>query len=132
MLPPNGLNPHPQYHPLLPLFGTALGEWNFWINFFVSIGFLVGFVWGVLKVVEKTRRWLKRRHTQEVAAEVTQTLDPVINSLVKAAVSELLPNGGGSIKDAINRIEKRQDVADRTLVELDTKVDVVISLLQKP
>lgn len=36
--------------------------------------------------------------------------------------SELRPNGGGSIKDQVNRLEKRHD-------ELDSKVDRIVEIL---
>jgi hypothetical protein len=49
--------------------------------------------------------------------------------LVKHYLSELKPNGGSSIKDAIDRITIRQDEADIHRSKMDVKLDKMYDLL---
>lgn len=57
----------------------------------------------IIGVVAGMIRWLVKHYLQEMKAE-------------------LKPNGGGSIKDQVNRLEKRHD-------ELDKKVDRIMEIL---
>lgn len=43
--------------------------------------------------------------------------------------SEFKPNGGGSLKDQVNRLEKRHEDLDTKVLSLDTKVDKIIAFL---
>lgn len=42
---------------------------------------------------------------------------------IKAVKKEVLPNGGASLRDAINRVEDRQDVAAAALLKQAGKLD---------
>lgn len=42
---------------------------------------------------------------------------------------ELKPNGGGSIKDQVNRLEKRMDEADIKRTEMHKKIDNLYTLM---
>ena len=57
----------------------------------------------IIGVVAGMIRWLVKHYLDEMKAE-------------------LKPNGGGSIKDQVNRLEKRHD-------ELDSKVDRIMEIL---
>lgn len=135
-----GLNPPHQYQVLTHAIGrlteahsaSHLAVFNFWIQLSVGVALLIGAIWGALKFVDGLRRWWHRRHTLEVAEEVKQTLDPTINHLVRAAVSELLPNGGGSVKDRVTAIDGRLSNVEVKIASLDAKVDVALDLLGRP
>jgi hypothetical protein len=44
----------------------------------------------------------------------------MVKRLVKDYLSELKPNGGSSVKDAVNRLEKSQDAQSKRLDDLFT------------
>jgi hypothetical protein len=129
--PSEALKAHPLY--LVPgnlLADSHLQVFNFWIQLFVGIGLLVGIVWGGVKFVHGVRKWYHRRHTQEVAAEITESLDPIIGALVKAAINEFLPNGGRSIKDSVTRIDLEVAELRTSVTALAAKTDVVLEILK--
>ena len=41
-------------------------------------------------------------------------------NIVKEYLSELKPNGGGSLKDSVNRLERAQDIQNKRLDDLFT------------
>lgn len=43
--------------------------------------------------------------------------------------SEFKPNGGGSLKDQVNRLERRHDDLDEKVDRLDEKVDTVVNFI---
>lgn len=45
--------------------------------------------------------------------------------------SEFKPNGGGSLKDQVNRLESRHDEIDRKVDSLDSKVDTIVNFILK-
>ena len=58
----------------------------------LSIGILVG-IGSLLTMLGVAMRWMVKHYLEEIK-------------------HELKPNGGGSIKDQVNRLEQRQDAAD--------------------
>lgn len=112
---------------------SGLQWFSFWIQLAVGMGLLVGLVVGALKTVRGFRKWQHRRHTKEVAQEVKETLvaDDIFKHLATAALNELMPNGGKSLKDSVNRLEAHAEEVDTRLDTLDGKMDTVISLLKR-
>jgi hypothetical protein len=45
--------------------------------------------------------------------------------------AEFKPNGGGSLKDQVNRLEKRHDEIDAKVDKLDGKVDTIVNFILK-
>ena len=43
--------------------------------------------------------------------------------------AEFKPNGGGSLKDQVNRLEARHDRIDEKVDSLDTKVDTIVNFI---
>jgi len=43
--------------------------------------------------------------------------------------SEFKPNGGGSLKDQVNRLEERHDKIDEKVDNLDGKVDTIVNFI---
>ena len=89
---------------------------NFWVQLLVSVGFLIGIIWGAIKTVNEFIKWWHGK----VAAVALTNLETQIEEIKK----QYKPNGGSSMRDAINRIEA-------TLNRLDTKLDLVQTELDK-
>ena len=49
--------------------------------------------------------------------------------MVKHYLAELKPNGGGSLKDTVNRLEQRVNEADVQRAKMDTKLDKMYEIL---
>jgi hypothetical protein len=79
----------------------SLNSSNFWVQFLASLGFLGGFVWALV-------RWIHNL----LAKSVSERLADEIGEIKKQTV----PNGGGSLRDAIDRIEKKLDVLESEVV----------------
>jgi len=45
--------------------------------------------------------------------------------------AEFKPNGGGSLKDQVNRLEKRHNEMDEKVDRLDSKVDTIVNFILK-
>jgi len=43
------------------MLGLSLNTANWWINFIVSIGFFLGFVWGTFKTINQVKQFLHHR-----------------------------------------------------------------------
>jgi len=69
---------------------------NFWIQLIVAIGFLMGMVWGALRFAHNL-----------LARSVSDRLDEI--------KKETKPNGGSSLRDAVDRIEKKLDAVTSDL-----------------
>jgi len=89
---------------------ASLSSFNFWVQLIVSIGFLIGIVFGAIKTVNESVKWWHRK----VAEVATGNLEAQIEE-IKA---QYRPNHGSSLRDAIDRIE-------RSITQLDSKLDLV-------
>jgi len=99
------------------MFALSLNTSNFWVQFLASLGFLGGFAWAVV-------RWIHNL----LAKSVSDRLAEWIHNLLAKSVSDRLaeeigeikkqtvPNGGGSLRDAIDRIEKKLDVLESEVI----------------
>lgn len=83
------------------MIAITLNSSNFWVQFLASLGFLGGFVWAIV-------RWIHNL----LAKSVSDRLAEEIGEIKKQTV----PNGGGSLRDAIDRIEKKLDVLESEVV----------------
>ena len=83
------------------MFALSLNTSNFWVQFLASLGFLGGFAWAVV-------RWIHNL----LAKSVSDRLAEEIGEIKKQTV----PNGGGSLRDAIDRIEKKLDVLESEVI----------------
>jgi len=79
----------------------SLNSSNFWVQFAASLGFLGGFAWAIV-------RWIHNL----LAKSVSDRLAEEIGEIKKQTV----PNGGGSLRDAIDRIEKKLDVLESEVI----------------
>jgi hypothetical protein len=53
----------------------------------------------------------------------------IVKHYIKDIVNELKPNGGSSLKDQVNRLEKRVEEADLKRREMSVKLDHLYELL---
>ena len=83
------------------MFALSLNTSNFWVQFLASLGFLGGFFWAIV-------RWIHNL----LAKSVSDRLAEEIGEIKKQTV----PNGGGSLRDAIDRIEKKLDVLESEVI----------------
>jgi len=83
------------------MFALSLNTSNFWVQFLASLGFLGGFAWAIV-------RWIHNL----LAKSVSDRLAEEIGEIKKQTV----PNGGGSLRDAIDRIEKKLDVLESEVI----------------
>jgi len=102
------------------MLGLDLNSFNFWVQLLVSIGFLLGFVWGGVKVVNQIRIMLHHGIATKASDLAAEKLIEEIEEIKK----QYRPNSGSTMRDAIDRIEK-------TLGRLDVKLDTVQSELDK-
>ena len=79
------------------MLGVTLNSSNFWVQFLASAGFVAGFVWAVI-------RWIHNLLVKSVSEQLTTELGEI--------KKQTIPNGGGSLRDAIDRIEKKIDVLE--------------------
>ena len=63
---------------------------NFWIQLIVALGFLLGMIWGVIRFGHNI-----------LAKSVSERLDEIRK--------ETKPNGGSSLRDAVDRVERKLD-----------------------
>jgi hypothetical protein len=71
-------------------------SWNFWLTFISSAFFVVGGVWSIIRLAHNI-----------LAKSVSERLDDIRK--------ETKPNGGSSLRDAIDRIEKKLDAVTSDL-----------------
>jgi uncharacterized membrane-anchored protein YhcB (DUF1043 family) len=95
---------------------ASLSSFNFWVQLIVSLGFLVGIIFGGIKATNEFIKWWH----QKVADVALSNIQEEIEEIKK----QYKPNGGASMRDAINRIEA-------TLNRLDAKLDLVQTELDK-
>ena len=69
---------------------------NFWVQLIVAVGFLLGMNWGVLRFGHNI-----------LARSVSDRLDEI--------KKETKPNGGSSMRDVVDRIEKKLDAVTSDL-----------------
>lgn len=53
----------------------------------------------------------------------------IVKKYVEQIMSELKPNGGGSIKDQVTRLEMRMNEADQMRRDMDKKLDKMYNIL---
>jgi len=98
------------------MLGLNLNSFNFWVNLIVSLGFLVGIVFGAIKTVNEFVAWWHRK----IASVATGNLASEIEEIKK----QYQPNSGSTLRDAVDRIEA-------TVHKLDRKLDMVQSELDR-
>ena len=76
------------------MIAVSLNTSNFWVQFIASAGFVAGFVFAAA-------RWIHNLLTKSVSEKLQTELIEIKKQTV--------PNGGGSLRDAIDRIEKKLD-----------------------
>lgn len=86
---------------------ASLNSFNFWVNLIVSLGFLVGIIFGAIKTVNEFVKWWHGK----VAAVALDQIAAEIEDIKK----QYKPNGGSSMRDAINRIENKLDYVQTNL-----------------
>ena len=79
----------------------SLNTSNFWVQFMASLGFVAGFVWAII-------RWIHNLLVKSVSEQLTAELVEI--------KKQTIPNGGGSLRDAIDRIEKKLDTLENEVV----------------
>ena len=92
-----------------------LNTFNFWVQLIVSLGFLVGIAFGAIKTVNEFIKWWHHK----VAAVAMTNLEQQIEEIKK----QYKPNGGSSMRDAINRIEASINKLDNKLDDVKTELD---------
>jgi len=93
------------------MIGLTLNTANWWINFIVSIGFFIGFIWGTLKTINQVKVLLHHRIANKASDLAAERLASEIEEIKK----QYKPNGGSSMRDAINRIENKLDMVQSGL-----------------
>ena len=83
------------------MLGMTLNSSNFWVQFIASLGFVAGFVWAII-------RWIHNLLVKSVSEQLTAELGEIKKQTV--------PNGGGSLRDAIDRIEKKLDALESEVI----------------
>jgi hypothetical protein len=71
-------------------------SWNFWLTLISSAFFVVGGVWSIIRLAHNI-----------LAKSVSERLEQIHK--------ETKPNGGSSLRDAIDRIEKKLDAVTSDL-----------------
>ena len=87
------------------MLAVSLVTANWWINFIVSIGFFIGFVWGTFKTINQVKMFLHHRIAMKASDLAAERLANEIDEIKK----QYKPNGGSSMRDAVNRIESKID-----------------------
>ena len=85
---------------------------NLFLGIVVSVGFLLGFIWATGKAIIAYRKWRHNRLVEAVAEDL------------RAIKAQTVPNGGSSLRDAIDRIERNTNA-------MGIKLDTVQSDLDK-
>ena len=93
------------------MIAVSLNTANWWINFIVSIGFFIGFVWGTFKTINQVKVFLHHRIATKASDLAAERLASEIEEIKK----QYKPNGGSSMRDAINRIESKLDLVQSNL-----------------
>ena len=93
------------------MIAVSLNTANWWINFIVSIGFFIGFVWGTFKTINQIKVFLHHRIATKASDLAAERLASEIEEIKK----QYKPNGGSSMRDAINRIENKLDLVQSNL-----------------
>jgi hypothetical protein len=83
------------------MLGITLNSSNFWVQFIASLGFVAGFAWAII-------RWIHNLLVKSVSEQLTAELGEI--------KKQTIPNGGGSLRDAIDRIEKKLDALESEVV----------------
>lgn len=73
----------------------SIGDASTWAQFIISTVEILGLIWAGFKFVNKVNKRLDK-------------LDE-IDDRIKKVESQYVPNGGSSMRDAVNRIEKNLD-----------------------
>jgi hypothetical protein len=84
---------------------VTLNTANWWLNFIVTIGFFLGFVWGTFKTINQVKQFLHHRIAIKASDLAAERLANEIEEIKK----QYKPNGGSSMRDVVNRIESKLD-----------------------
>lgn len=112
---------------LYDLLDTAAGRFALWAAGAAGLLYLVRLLWKVFKVGRRATATVTRLGDALLGDEETgrlgmpERLDAVDGRLA-AIEGELHPNGGGSLRDAVNRLEKGQQAADGRLAALESRL----------
>ena len=101
------------------MLGLSLNTANWWINFIVSIGFFLGFVWGTFKTINQVKQFLHHR----IATRASDLAAERLASEIEEIKAQYKPNHGSSMRDAIYRIESVLTKLDLKLDSTDAKID---------
>jgi len=101
------------------MLAIGLGSFNFWVQLIVSLGFLAGMVWGGARGFIAVVQWWHERLASTVAADLQE-----IRKKTDKVEAQTRNNGGSSLRDAIDRIERNTNA-------LATKLDAVQSDLDR-
>ena len=93
---------------------------NFWLNYIAAIGFASATIWAAITFVH--RRWI-RQVTELVGKELDAEFTQKIAEEVKEIHYETQSNGGGSMKDALARIERSQEELQRYIQKVDKALE---------
>jgi len=97
------------------VFGVVLTGWT---EYVLLIGSLIGAVVAMVGIVQ---RWVVQPLNRGLRETIKEELSP-ISKRVEEIAREVTYNGGASLKDAVRRIENRQD---RMEGQVDTLLRVV-------
>jgi len=85
---------------------ASLTASNFWLGFianaFLVVSGISAFIWGLVKFGHK-----------QIVDSVKETIEPRLEKIEHrqdAIYAQQVPNGGGSVRDAIDRIEKAVNI----------------------
>ena len=96
-----------------------LNSFNFWVQLLVSLGFLMGFIWGAVKVVNQVRIMLHHG----IASKASDLAAEKLISEIEEIKKQYRPNSGSTLRDAIDRIEKAVGRLDNKLDMVQTELD---------
>ena len=110
---------------------SVLDGTNFWFNYIAAIGFASATIWGAVTFIH--RRWI-RQVTSIVSKKIDADFTNKIAEEVEHIYKETTHNGGGSMKDAIRRLEsntregfdkleKQQEQLERYIQKLDKALE---------
>jgi hypothetical protein len=84
------------------MFGSVLNSSNFWLAYLSSAVVAMGGIYGIFTGLHKK---FVKRVSETVMNELSAKMPEDFKGAVESIVHELTPNGGGSIKDSVNRLE---------------------------
>lgn len=101
------------------MLGLNLNSFNFWVQLLVSLFFLLGFVWGAIKVANQVRIMLHHR----IASKASDLAAEKLIAEIEEIKAQYKPNSGSTIRDAIDRIERAVNKLDLKLDQVQSELD---------